>query len=75
MTVEFFAIPLPSFDFFSFNFHVPICALAAKHNVPAASQTIRKTNELFIFMRQMKDGNRAARQYFLRVAKVPLQGG
>jgi len=51
-------LPIPGiiFDFFSFNFHVPMCGLAANDAVPVARQTARVTNSVFDFMAQMKTG-------------------
>ena len=45
-----------SFDFFMFNFHVPMFALAAKQAVPVARQSAIVTNRVFDFMAQMKTG-------------------
>jgi hypothetical protein len=55
VTVLFLAI-LPSFDFLTFSFHVPICAFAAKQAVPVAKQSVRVTNSVLDFMAQMKTG-------------------
>src|SRR5437764_12317145 len=50
-TVVFFPSPGVSFDFASFNFHVPICgSSAAKHAAPAKKQSARVNPIVFIFM-------------------------
>src|SRR5438477_12989560 len=50
-TVVFFPSPGISFDFASFNFHVPICgSSAAKHAAPAKKQSATVNPVVFLFM-------------------------
>src|SRR5262245_44559800 len=50
-TVVFFPSPGVSFDFASFNFHVPIFgSSAAKHAAPAKKQSARVNPIVFVFI-------------------------
>src|SRR5438876_12384730 len=71
-TVVFFPSPGISFDFASFNFHVPIFgSSAAKHATPAKKQSARVNSIVLIFMHPSSTGFQLPSMFLFKPTNGP----